>query len=223
MLEAERNAEQEFVERARQTESAPKGWPAALLMFHLGMWRERMRNALTATAEGRTPGPPPPLEQQDEFNDAELANGIGTPLADAAARSDHLIGEIIELYERLGERPFDWYAAKNTTEAVLRNSYTHPRTHLFEYLKENGDSDRANELFELAYADMKTAEAPPLIMATVLYNLACVRAIQGRLDDAIESLEQAVHLRPQMKNDAPKDSDLAVLYDDPRFQELVKS
>ena len=146
-------------------------------MFHLGMWRERLRNGLTDFAEGRPFTPPP--ANIDELNDAELANGIGTPLADAAARSDHLLAEIIALYSKLGDKAFEWSLAKTTTAAVLRNSYTHARVHLHEYLKENGDTDRADELFENAYEEMKAAEAPPLIMGTVAYNLACVRAGQG--------------------------------------------
>jgi hypothetical protein len=182
-----------------------------------------MRNALTEIAEGRTPASPPPSELQDEFNDAELANGIGTPLADAAARSDHLIGEIIELYERVGEQPFQWYVAKNTTEAVLRNGYTHPRVHLFEYFRENGDQDRANELFETAHSDMKAVDAPPLLMATVTYNLACARARQGRSDEALSILKEVLAARSDMKEAAAKDPDLETLREDARFQELVKS
>jgi len=206
-----------------QTESAPKGWPAALLMFHLGMWRERMRDALTDLAEGRTPKPPPPIETQDEFNDAELANGIGTPLADAAARSDHLLAEIIALYEKLGDRPFQWYRWSTTTDAILGNSYTHPRIHLFEYWRENGEPDRGYQLLEDAVPEMQEASGNPAVHGTAFYNLACVRVHQQRLDDALENLEQALKLRPEMKAAAPKDSDLAALHDDPRFQELVKS
>ena len=192
-------------------------------MFHVGMWRERMRDALTDLAEGRTPKPPPPIERQDEVNDAELANGIGTPLADAAARSDHLLAEIIALYEKLGDRPFQWYRWNTTTDAILANSYTHPRIHLFEYLRENGEPDRGYQLLEDAVPEMQEASGNPFVHGTALYNLACVRVHQQRLDDALENLEQALKLRPEMKAAAPKDSDLAALHEDPRFQELVKS
>jgi hypothetical protein len=188
-------------------------------MFHLGMWRERMRNALTDSSEGREPIPPGNV---DELNDAELPTGIGTPLADAAERSDHLFGEIIDLYARLGERPFQWYAAKTTTEAVLRNSYMHPRGHLFEYLRENGEQDRANRLFETAEADMRAASAPPLVLGATLYNLAYARALEHRIDEGIAALQEALQIRPDMKQAAASDSELAPLRDDPRFQELVK-
>ena len=180
-----------------------------------------MRNSLTDLAEGRVPTPPPP--NADEVNEAELPNGIGTPLADAAARADHLLGEIIEPYERIGDYPFQWYAAKTTTEAVLRNSYTHPRNHLWEYWKENGDQERANRLFEAAAEDMRTASAPPLVMGQAVYNLACARSYQGRVDDAIAALEEAFRLRAEMKASAGNDEDLAPLRDDPRFQELIKT
>lgn len=190
-------------------------------MFHIGMWRERLRNAFAAVAEGRSYVPPP--ANIDETNDAELANGIGTPLADAAARSDHLLGEIIELYERLGERSFDWYIAKTTTEAVLRNSFTHPRTHLYEYLRQNGDPEGAIRLFEDAVTQMRTASAPPLTLGAVLYNLALVRADQRQTEEALTLLEEAFALRPDLKAGAASDPDLAPLRDNPRFQELVKS
>lgn len=220
---SERKVEQDFVDRAKKSESAPKGWPAALLMFHVGMWRERMRDSLTALAEGRTPEAPPPIERQDEFNDAELANGIGTPLADAAARSDHLLAEIIALYEKLGDRPFQWYRWSNTTDAVLGNSYNHPRIHIYEYLRENGDLDRAGQLLEEAAPEMRAASDTPGIQAIASYNLACARVIQGRMDEALRELQAAFQLRPEMKDGAAKDSDLEPLRDDPRFQEMVKA
>jgi hypothetical protein len=189
-------------------------------MFHLGMWRERMCDRLSDLSEGREPMPPP--EDVEEVNDAELPNGIGTPLADAAARSDRLLGEIIELYEKVGERSFQWYASNNTTEAVLRNSYMHPRTHMFEYFRDNGEQDRANQLFEDEFSDMQ-AIAPPAIATAARYNLACARTHQGRTEEALLLLQEVFAARPEMKPSAAADPDLAPLQGDPRFQELVKS
>ena len=205
----------------RQAEKAPKGWPAALVLFHFGMWRERLRNALIEVNEGRTFTHP--SENVDELNDAELPEGIGTPLADAAARSDLLLGELMDLYLKLGEQPFKWYAATTTTEAVLRNSYTHPRLHLSEYWKENGSLDRAARLWEDAQTELPAAGAPPRFLANAQYNLACIRARQGQTDEALELLASALPASDVLKAAAPQDADLESLYDNQRFRELVKS
>lgn len=196
-LESQRDLEREFVAEALKSEKQPKGWPAALVMFHISMWRERLRDALTEFRHARPYTAPP--EDIDEVNDAELAGGIGTPLADAAARSEKLLSELIALGAELGDRPFKWYIANTTVEALLRNSYTHPRLHLFEYLRENGELDRARQVFEDAVSEMRELAAPPVALGMVIYNLACIRADQGRLDEALGLLEEAFALRPDGK------------------------
>jgi hypothetical protein len=219
-LESERELEREFVAEALKSETQPKGWPAALLMFHLSMWRERLRNGLTEFGADRPYAPPP--GNIDEFNDAELASGIGTPLADVAGRSDKLLAELIALSDELGDRPFKWFAGNTIAEAVLRNSYTHPRLHIFEYWRENGDPDRGHQLFEEAVSDMREISAPPVVMATVVYYLACTRVAQDRLDEALELLVEAFPMRPDLKEGATRDPDLEPLYDNPAFKALVK-
>src|SRR5258708_1108739 len=146
-LEAQKKLEQDFVEEARRLETAPKGWPAALNMFHIGMWRERMRKSLSDLRDGREVTPPP--EDANVVNDEELAYGIGTPLADAAARSEHLLDEIMDLYDWLGDRPFQWYRNKSTTEAVLGNSFNHPRGHLYSYPPQNRQLESAHSFLHV--------------------------------------------------------------------------
>jgi tetratricopeptide (TPR) repeat protein len=220
-LEAQRKVEQEFVAEALQREVQPKGWPAALVMFHLSMWRERLRNALTEFRHARPYTTPP--ENIDEVNDAELASGIGTPLTDAAARSDKLLTELIALAGELGDRPFKWFTASSTGEALLRNSYVHPRNHIAEYLKENGDQAAAQRLVEDGASEMRAIAAPPFILGATLYNLAAVRAAQGRLDDALDLLEEAIPMRPDAVLLAAADGDFAALRDNARFKALVRA
>ena len=218
-LEAEREMEREFVAMARALETAPKGWPAALILFHLCMWRERLKNALTDVQEGRAYAPPP--QDVDEANDAELAGGLGVSLVDIAERSDLLLVSLIKLWEELGERPFKWYANNTTTEALLGNSYVHPRNHIVEYLNENGNPTGAQRLLEDAVSDMREAAAPPRALGVALYNLACGHATQDRVDEALELLVEAFAMRPDLKEAAPKDADLEALHDNPAFKALT--
>lgn len=218
-LEAEREMEREFVAMARALETGPKGWPAALVMFHVCMWRERMCNALTAVSEGRAYIPPP--ENMDEFNDAELAGGLGVALVDIADRADVLLVSLIKLWDELGERPFKWNISNTTTEAILRNSYVHPRNHIVEYLNENGNPTGAQRMQEDAASEMREFAAPPIVLGAALYNLACARVAQDRLDDALELLVEAIPMRPDLKETAPKDPDMEALYDNPAFKALT--
>jgi tetratricopeptide (TPR) repeat protein len=192
-------------------------------MFHIGMWRERMRNSMSDLAEGRRVTPPPPLEEQDEINDRELAGAIGIPLGDAAARCDHLLTELSGIYGRVGHAPFEWYGAKTTTEAVLRSTCIHATMHIAAYHRENGDADMADEVVEKTTKNLREANAPDYVMGIALYNLACVRAQQGRNDEALELLGDAFVRRPDAKRSAPDDPDLKGLRDDPRFKKLVAS
>jgi hypothetical protein len=184
------------------------------------MWRERMRDALASIRDAKDYQRP--AANIDDLNDAELGRGIGTPLADAASRADHLLGEIIELYEAVGERPMEWNISRTTTEAVLRNSCTHAQQHMIEYYIENGVVEQASRLSESAVADMRAANAPGLILGAAVYNLACMRAQEEKGDEAIELLKEAFPLRPDIKSLAPDDKDLGKLREDPRFQELVR-
>ena len=189
-------------------------------MFHMGMWRERLRNALTNISQGKDYELPP--ANVDEFNEAGLAQGIGTPLVDAAARSDHLLVEIIALYEEVGERPIDWNISKTTTEAVLRNSFTHPRAHMADYYRENGESELASHMIETTVDELRAADAPGLVLGAALYNLACLRAGENRVDDALTLLKEAFPIRADLKAAAAEDSNLKPLREDARFQELLK-
>ena len=56
---------------------------------------------------------------------------------------------------------------------------------------------------------------------TLQYNLACLEAVQGRRDNALEALRKAVAARPDVANWARDDDDLESLRGDPKFRALV--
>jgi mannose-6-phosphate isomerase-like protein (cupin superfamily) len=52
---------------------------------------------------------------------------------------------------------------------------------------------------------------------SILYNLACVEALAGNRDAALERLNAAVEQRKSLREAAQTDEDLASIRDDPRF------
>ena len=56
---------------------------------------------------------------------------------------------------------------------------------------------------------------------TLQYNLACLEAVEGRRDGALDALRTAIGARPDVANWARDDDDLASLRGDPEFEALV--
>ncbi len=219
LLESEREAERRFVAEARANESEPKGWPAALIMFHIAQWRVRLRKAFDDVHAGRPYTPPP--TNIDEFNNVELPTGAGVSLDEAATRADAELASLIELAQAIGDRPFKWVVTNTSTEAVLRNSYIHPRNHIAAYLSENGDKPASHALFEATAHDLRDASAPHFILGAALCNLAAARVEQGRLDEALDLLEEGVRMRPDLRAPFAADPDLTALKTNPRFQSIL--
>jgi hypothetical protein len=57
---------------------------------------------------------------------------------------------------------------------------------------------------------------------SLLYDLACVEALVGESDNALEHLREAA-TNPRLREHAKEDSDFESLRDDPRFSEALGS
>lgn len=219
LLENQRRQEREFVAGAADDDAPPNAWTAALTMFHLARWRGRLRDAMSEFAEGRPFEPP--TGSIDELNDAELTTGVGLSLAGAAAESDAAFGERLDLWASLGERPFKWYMATTTAEALVRNSYSHPRIHMAGYFLGRGDARRAHSIFEETAAELRKVEATPHILGAALCNLAGARAMQSRFDEALDLLEEGLPMRTDLIAPVASDPDFEKVRGLPRFRALV--
>jgi tetratricopeptide (TPR) repeat protein len=77
-----------------------------------------------------------------------------------------------------------------------------------------GDYARAREILEEA---LRQRDAP-----AIRYNLACVEALAGNTDRALEELGAAIAAEERFAASAAGDEDFASLRDDPRFSALVR-
>jgi tetratricopeptide (TPR) repeat protein len=219
LLRAEQALERQFAVEVTGKTVATEGWSPAMVMFHVAQWRERLWNALTEAAAGRPVNAP--TGSIDELNDAEMAGAAVLSFANEAARSDAALTSLISMLETMGDLPFEWYTATTTAEAIVRNSYVHPRIHLADQYRERGDVPRSNRLFEEAASELRKVEAPGHILGAALFNLASVRATQGRSDEALTLLEEALPMRPDLRTILPEDAEFAMLRGSPRFRTLL--
>ena len=162
LLELEREAERRFVAEAATEPDFPRGWSAGLLMAHIAGWRGRLRDSFIEASRGLpVSGPPPDI---DAVNNAELARNAAISLDEGATRAERLLDDLIDLWATLGDRPFSWFTANTTDEALVRNSFIHPRRHLAEHYAERGDPLRGQELHEETLAELRRVDAPQSVI-----------------------------------------------------------
>ena len=163
LLESERETERRFVAEAATEPDYPRGWSAGLLMAHIASWRHRLRDALIEASRGLpVSGPPADI---DGVNAAQLAGDARVSLEEAAARADTRLADLLDLWTTLGDRPFSWFTAKTIGEALVRNSYIHPRRHLAEHYVERGDQARGARLKSETLAELRRVGAPESVMS----------------------------------------------------------
>src|ERR1700736_4516005 len=158
LLESQRETERRFVDGAATEPDFPGGWSAGLLMAHIAAWRTRLRDSLIELSRGLpVSGPPADI---DAVNDAQLARDAGISLDEAAARAETRLADLLHLWATIGDRPFSWFTAKTIGEALVRNSYVHPRRHLAEHYAERGAAARGARLKEETMAELLRIGAP---------------------------------------------------------------
>jgi hypothetical protein len=220
LLTAQQRTERAFLAEVTGKADPPEGWSPAMMFFHVARWRERLWNGLAGAGEGRPANPPP--ESIDELNDVEMAGAGEVSLADAAARSEAAFTSLIAMFETTGDVPFSWFTAETSAEALVRNSYTHPRLHLADQYLQSGDVGRSQRIIEESADALRRIEAPGHILGAALYNLAGVRLAQGRVEEALALLEEGLPMRQDLRAIAAGDPDLAPLRDSPRFRAAIE-
>jgi tetratricopeptide (TPR) repeat protein len=91
-----------------------------------------------------------------------------------------------------------------------------PEEH-FDYavsLINTGDYDAAREHLEKLLKQQPKADY-------VLYGLAALNCLAGRVEEALKTLDEAIHVNSALRFQARNDSDFQNLAEDPRFTELL--
>jgi hypothetical protein len=188
-------------------------WSAKDVQAHLAAWRAieaRRLEAAAAHDDSLMAGDPVTSDPVDESN-AE----IHARYADWAW----------EMVERDADASVDALIAaigRNSTETLCEcdeysvagigsNGANHALGHLSDIALLVGDTERYDAFVREVEAILAHSHVPPHDSGVILYNIACHRALAGDLDEARRLLRVAFTRRPDLRESALDDTDLAAL------------
>ena len=100
--------------------------------------------------------------------------------------------------------------------------YWHPEAHVVDLCLLRGDVERGIKIAE-AFTLKMGAEDSPAEKASAIYNLGCFYSRVGRTENAIEMIQAAFSLDPDLIEWSKQDPDLDPLRTVPRFVQLYRS
>ncbi len=104
---------------------------------------------------------------------------------------------------------------------ILGAACIHPITHISQLYNEKGNRQKSVDLLEKIMDDLQSMDSSPTWQGTNIYNLACMHALGGNTDKALNLIKEAFELNPGLKDWSQKDTDLVSLHDKEAFLQLV--
>jgi tetratricopeptide (TPR) repeat protein len=114
-----------------------------------------------------------------------------------------------------------WLRGRQLWLQIVVRGFWHPTGHIGGYYLEHARPDRAVALAEHGVATAAYLGAADPARGMAFYNLASAQARAGRADDATAALREAIALNPDVRANAARDADLAILRDSGRLEAML--
>jgi tetratricopeptide (TPR) repeat protein len=221
------NEEQVFFAKLSDRERSAIGkleqWSAKDLIAHLGAWKERQTQKITATLRGENP----PIDGNlDEINSKIFEENRNTSWDDILKYAERGYSSAVDCVRAVPDaklvdsRALPWQEGKPLWRIIVGNGYVHPITHLTEYYSKKGDSYYATKISEKSAELLMQLSDNPSWLGIVKYNLACCYAISNQQGKAIIKLKEALKLNSDLIEWSKEDPDLASIRELPKYQSI---
>src|ERR1041384_1194614 len=210
---------------AKTKKAAPKPVARRAAAKDVGVSRVKTTQKQAAVRAVRpTPAPPPPPRPQTQDESAALVAFERAPkefVRGRFAEARNQFRVLVDKYSQVAEVAARARTYLTIAESRLRTESILPRDADSLYDRgvielNRGEYVAAQEMFERALK--REPEA-----AHIHYGLAATRARLGSIDLALESLQKALDLQPNLRVRAQHDHDLNPLRNDPDFDRLIFS
>lgn len=208
LLELEREQERRFAASLSPTEREMDGTPdqpsAKDTFAHAIGAKWHMHDALTALRAGVEPDA---SHDRGEIFRANAGRPFEELEDDAARIADALVADVEALDAgTLGSAPA-WIDDATLADEIIQQCATHGMVLMFGVLCERGGADDARAA-QAAFVEALPPDVSALQRSRALYNLACLDVRTGREDDAVETLTDALGLRPSLEEQVREDPEL---------------
>jgi tetratricopeptide (TPR) repeat protein len=200
-----------FAERLSPAERIAVGelhaWTAKDQIAHNNFWREDAIVRLRAALDGTVP----PDTESDEaetlrWNDRNFEAQRDTPWDELVAETTRLhaltaelIGQFTEEELTTRER-YQWQRGMSLQGLIFTNWYDHPAEHWADFYLGRGEVDRALELRRSVAATARELFAHDLrLYSFMAFKLGEMSATNGRRDEAVGALRDAVEANPSLE------------------------
>jgi hypothetical protein len=205
-------------------DGSPQCWAARPLVAHNTEFKHQQVQRLQAIQAGRTPPDFPDVDHSS----ADLYQRSVTPTErGTAADSGRVAAELIGGLSSVSDDDLcdpsrnPWLRGRQLWLQIIVRGFWHPAGHLGGYYLAHAQPDRAVALAEHGVTTARYLSAPGPARGMASYNLACAQARADRPGEAAAALHEAIALNPDVRANAARDPDLAVLREDGRLESLL--
>jgi len=172
----------------------------------------------------------PPASDGSDFQERNHKNYLRheqRSYSDIAADAEQIYAGLLERLHRLDDEQlnasdqYPAYPKASIYGRVSGDSYAHVFEHIAKLYMKQGQKDKAIKVQQSAAERQVAYDPSPRSRGTTLYNLACFFALNDQPEEAVNYLEQAFPLRPDLAEFSKQDSDLDSLRDLPAYQALT--
>jgi hypothetical protein len=216
LLHSMRGAEQDLFARipaeAREAAGTIGEWSPKDLLAHLGAWRAIEARRLEARARGAVfPSEDPSLDEPIDDSNARLqARHRDLTWEAVVAVADASVDALISAVERSSNEIL-CECDDGSVAGIGVNGVNHAVGHLPEIAELVDGGERFAAFATEVETILRAGHVQPRDSGTILYNIACARALSGDLDDARRLLAAAFSRRHDLAELANDDPDLAAL------------
>jgi|HubBroStandDraft_5_1064220.scaffolds.fasta_scaffold17139_4 hypothetical protein len=205
-------------------DGSPQCWAAVPLTAHIAQFKHQQVQRLEAIGAGVKPADFGEIDHRSE----EVYRSYCGQLEAVTEASLTATGALARAFAATGDDDLldparnQWLRGRMLWLQVIVRGFWHPCGHLAGYYLDHGQHDRAISMAALAVAAAADLDAPGPARGMASYNLACAQARAGQLEAAVAAVAEAICLNPDLRANASRDGDLAVLRASGRLAEMLR-